>query len=74
MNNADNIVGVKDSSGDSTQSVEYKLVTQRKALLFSGRHTVALALFMRGADGTISPAANVFPSLLVRMFDLVKTI
>ena len=72
MNNADNIVGVKDSSGDVTQSVEYKLVTQRKALLFSGRDTVALALFMHGADGTISPAANVFPSLMVKMFNLVK--
>jgi 4-hydroxy-tetrahydrodipicolinate synthase len=73
MNKADNIVGVKDSSGDVTQSIEYKLVTERKALLFSGRDTIALALFLHGADGTISPAANVFPSLVVKMYQCIKT-
>jgi 4-hydroxy-tetrahydrodipicolinate synthase len=72
MNKADNIVGVKDSSGDVTQSVEYKLVTERRALLFSGRDTIALALFLHGADGTISPAANVFPSLVVKMYECVR--
>jgi 4-hydroxy-tetrahydrodipicolinate synthase len=71
MKRADNIVGVKDSSGDVTQSVEYKLVTERKALLFSRRDTVALALFLHGADGTISPAANVFPSLVVKMYESI---
>jgi 4-hydroxy-tetrahydrodipicolinate synthase len=72
MNKAHNIVGVKDSSGDVTQSVEYKLITERRALLFSGRDTIALALFLHGADGTISPAANVFPSLVVKMYECVR--
>src|SRR5581483_1803004 len=65
MQAADNIVGIKDSSGDVTQAVEYLLLTGRRALLFSGRDTVALALLMHGGHGTISPAANVFPSLMV---------
>jgi 4-hydroxy-tetrahydrodipicolinate synthase len=69
MADAPNIVGIKDSSGDVTQSVEYKLATDRKALLFSGRDTIALSLFMHGADGTISPAANVFPTLVLKLFD-----
>jgi 4-hydroxy-tetrahydrodipicolinate synthase len=69
MAEAENVVGIKDSSGDVTQSVEYKLITDRKALLFSGRDTIALSLFMHGADGTISPAANVFPKLVVKMYD-----
>lgn len=66
---ADNIVGMKDSSGDVTQSVEYLLLTQGRSLLFSGRDTIALALFMHGGHGTISPAANVFPRLMVRLYD-----
>lgn len=69
---ADNIVGIKDSSGDVTQSVEYLLLTQRRALLFSGRDTVALSLFMHGGHGTISPAANVFPRLVVRLYDAFR--
>jgi 4-hydroxy-tetrahydrodipicolinate synthase len=72
MKAAENIVGIKDSSGDVTQSVEYLLLTEGRSLLFSGRDTVALALFMHGADGTISPAANVFPSLMVRLYDAFR--
>ena len=64
-----NVAGIKDSSGDVTQSVEYLLGAPRRALLFSGRDTVALALMLHGASGTISPAANVFPSLMVRLYD-----
>src|SRR5690606_6278709 len=63
---------IKDSSGDVTQSIEYKLLTQGKSLLFSGRDTVALALMMHGAEGTISPAANVFPVEMVRLYDAFR--
>jgi 4-hydroxy-tetrahydrodipicolinate synthase len=72
MKAADNIVGIKDSSGDITQAVEYLLLSGRKALLFSGRDTVALALLMHGGHGTISPAANVFPRLMVRLYDAFR--
>jgi len=72
MRAADNIVGMKDSSGDLTQSVEYLLTAPRPALLFSGRDTVALAMMFHGGQGTISPAANVFPELMVRMYDALK--
>jgi 4-hydroxy-tetrahydrodipicolinate synthase len=69
---APNIVGIKDSSGDVTQAVEYLLQAPRPALLFSGRDTVALALMLHGAQGTISPAANVFPCLMVRLYDACR--
>jgi 4-hydroxy-tetrahydrodipicolinate synthase len=72
MKSADNIVGIKDSSGDITQAVEYLLLSGRKGLLFSGRDTVALALLMHGGHGTISPAANVFPRLMVRLYDAFR--
>jgi 4-hydroxy-tetrahydrodipicolinate synthase len=68
-----NIVGIKDSSGDLTQSIEYLLAPPRRALLFAGRDTIALAMMIHGADGTISPAANVFPRLMVRLYDAVKS-
>lgn len=67
-----NIVGVKDSSGDLTQSIEYLLKAPRPALLFSGRDTIALAMMLHGAQGAISPAANVFPRLMVRMYDALR--
>ncbi|HEV8502071.1 MAG TPA: 4-hydroxy-tetrahydrodipicolinate synthase [Casimicrobiaceae bacterium] len=67
-----NVVGMKDSSGDLTQSIEYLLKAPRPALLFSGRDTIALAMMLHGAQGAISPAANVFPRLMVRMYDAAR--
>ncbi|MES2250387.1 MAG: 4-hydroxy-tetrahydrodipicolinate synthase [Pseudomonadota bacterium] len=72
MQAADNIVGMKDSGGDLTQSIEYLLTSPRPALLFSGRDTIALSMMFHGAQGTISPAANVFPELMVRMYDALR--
>lgn len=72
MAEADNIVGMKDSSGDLTQAIEYLLGAPRPALLFSGRDTIALAMMLHGAAGTISPAANVFPRLQVRLYDALR--
>lgn len=72
MEIADNIVGVKDSGGDLTQSIEYQLLSPRPSLLFSGRDTLAVSMMLHGAQGTISPAANVFPELMVRLYDAVQ--
>jgi 4-hydroxy-tetrahydrodipicolinate synthase len=69
---AENIVGVKDSGGDLTQSIEYQLGAPRPALLFSGRDTIALSMMIHGAQGTISPAANVFPELMVQLYDALR--
>ena len=70
---APNVLGIKDSSGDVTQSIEYLLNAPRPALLFSGRDTIALSLFVHGGHGTISPAANVFPALMVAMYAAWRT-
>jgi 4-hydroxy-tetrahydrodipicolinate synthase len=72
MRAAPNIVGMKDSSGDLTQSIEYQLLAPRPALLFSGRDTIALAMMLHGAQGTISPAANVFPEMMVAMYEALR--
>lgn len=68
-----NVVGMKDSSGDLTQSIEYLLQAPRPALLFSGRDTIALSMMLHGAQGTISPAANAFPRLMVRLYDAFRS-
>jgi 4-hydroxy-tetrahydrodipicolinate synthase len=67
-----NVVGMKDSSGDLTQSIEYLLQAPRPALLFAGRDTIAFAMMLHGAQGAISPAANVFPRLMVKMYDALR--
>lgn len=72
MSLAENIVGIKDSGGDLTQSIEYQLRAPRQALLFSGRDTLTLSMMMHGAQGAISPAANVFPALMVGLYDAAK--
>ncbi|MFI0485616.1 4-hydroxy-tetrahydrodipicolinate synthase [Actinomadura sp. 9N215] len=68
---AGNVIGVKDSSGDLSQGVEY-LLTEAGCTLFSGRDTITMALLAHGAAGAISPAANVFPRLMCRMYDAVR--
>lgn len=68
MRVADNIVGIKDSSGDLTQAIEYRLLAPRPALLFSGRDTIALSMMLHGGQGAISPAANVFPEKMVALY------
>lgn len=66
-----NIVGVKDSSGDITQTIEYMVVTDRRALVFSGRDTIFQSLMMHGGHGTISPAANAFPKLVIAQYNAI---
>ncbi|NYT70619.1 4-hydroxy-tetrahydrodipicolinate synthase [Pusillimonas noertemannii] len=73
MQGAENIVGIKDSAGDLTQSIEFQLLAPRASLLFSGRDTIALAMMRHGAQGTISPAANVFPELMVAMYEACRS-
>ena len=72
MERVDNVVGVKDSGGDLTQSIEYPLLAPRPSLLFSGRDTIAVAMMLHGAQGTISPAANVFPELMVALYEALR--
>lgn len=73
MEELPNVIGIKDSSGDLTQAVEYLLAPSRDAVLFSGRDTVALSILVHGGHGTISPAANVFPELMVRMYECFRS-
>ena len=68
----DNIVGIKDSSGDATQLGEYLRLAGRDTLLFAGRDTLLLATITLGGVGGISPTANVFPKVMVRLYEAAR--
>ncbi len=65
----ENVIGIKDSSGDVTQLSEYLRLAGRDTLLFAGRDTLLLATITIGGVGAISPAANVFPRLMIRLYE-----
>jgi 4-hydroxy-tetrahydrodipicolinate synthase len=55
------------------QMIEYGLRTNGESLVFAGRDTLILSHLVHGGSGAISPAANVFPRLLVRLYDLARS-
>lgn len=69
MDAASNVVGIKDSAGDMTQAIEFLVTPGRRGMLISGRDTLTLSMLINGGHGAVSPACNVFPRLLVRLYD-----
>lgn len=69
----ENIVAVKDSTGDMTNSEEYLRLTQDVRHKFSvllGRDTLIFAGLMYGATGAIASCANVAPRIAADIYDL----
>ena len=63
----DNIVGIKDATGDVVRG---KKLIQRcgdRLAIYSGEDAISFSLMMGGADGTISVTANVAPALMAKM-------
>ncbi len=68
----DNIVGIKDSSGDFSLTMEYIAQTPKDFAVVMGRDTLIFAALMAGAKGSIAATANVCPELVVKIYDNVK--
>lgn len=66
-----NIVGVKDSTGDFTNTCEYIRLTRSNSNfgVLLGRDTLIFAGLCQGAVGAISSCANVAPRLVVDIYD-----
>ncbi|HEY8344153.1 MAG TPA: 4-hydroxy-tetrahydrodipicolinate synthase [Bacillota bacterium] len=66
-----NIVGVKDSTGDFTNTCEYIRLTRgnQNFGVLLGRDTLIFAGLCQGAVGAISSCANVAPRLVVDIYD-----
>ncbi len=66
----DNIVGVKDSTGDFTTTEEYLRLTRGKAFaVMMGRDTLIYAALCYGASGAVASCANIAPKLVVEIYN-----
>jgi 4-hydroxy-tetrahydrodipicolinate synthase len=65
----ENIVGLKDSSGDFTKALEYLRRAPEGFRMIMGRDTLIYAALMHGAAGAIAASANVAPELGVAIFE-----
>lgn len=63
----DNIVAIKDASGDLARGLELIERCGERLAIFSGEDALSLPLILAGADGTISVTANVAPDLMSQM-------
>jgi 4-hydroxy-tetrahydrodipicolinate synthase len=66
----ENIVGIKDSSGDMTRMGEYIRRTQGKEFrVIAGRDTMILANLAYGGAGAIAATANIVPSTVAGIYN-----
>ena len=66
----ENIVGIKDSSGDFTLTAEYIRVTRGTGFsVLAGRDTLIHACLCYGGSGAIAACANVAPRLVSDIYD-----
>ncbi|MDR2391769.1 MAG: dihydrodipicolinate synthase family protein [Planctomycetota bacterium] len=66
----DNIVGMKDSSGDMTQTMEFMRRTRGMDFkVFGGKDTLIFAALVHGAAGAVATTANMFPRLVCSIYE-----
>lgn len=69
LSKLDNIVGIKDSSGDMSLTSEYIRNTGEDFSVLSGRDTLIYAILLHGGKGAIAATANVAPRLVVEIYE-----
>ena len=68
----ENIVGIKDSSGDMTLTSEFLRLTKTKEKdfkVFGGKDTLIYGALAHGADGAVATMANFCPELVVSIYE-----
>ncbi|MQY60194.1 MAG: 4-hydroxy-tetrahydrodipicolinate synthase [Clostridia bacterium] len=65
----DNIVGIKDSSGQPALITEYIRNTSNSFSILTGHDPLILFSLMHGAKGAVSAIANIVPSLVVGLYE-----
>jgi len=66
-----NVVGVKDSSGDLTNTIGYINECGPNFAVFTGSESLIYPCMTMGGAGSICAGANVFPKQIVRLYDAV---
>lgn len=69
LSEIDNIVGIKDSSGDMTLIGEFIRKTPADFNVLIGKDTLILSGLLYGANGAIASTANLAPKLLVDIYE-----
>jgi 4-hydroxy-tetrahydrodipicolinate synthase len=64
-----NFAGVKDSSGDLSNSMAYIAATPARFKVFMGRDTIIYAALSCGCVGAVAATANVVPELVVGIYE-----
>ena len=63
----DNIVGIKEASGNMSQIAETIRLTRDRAAVYSGDDALTIPIMSLGGKGIISVASNVIPSFVTKM-------
>jgi len=64
-----NILGIKDSSGDLQNTMEYIRVVPDRFAVMMGRDTLIYSALMFGARGAVPATANIAPALCAEIYD-----
>jgi 4-hydroxy-tetrahydrodipicolinate synthase len=65
-----NIIGIKDSSGNFDNTLKYIENTDPRLSVLAGSDSLILWTLMAGGTGAISGCSNVFPELMVSIYQL----
>ncbi len=66
----DNVLYIKESSGDMTRVAAIQRLCGDKLTVFCGCDTLALEMFLMGAAGWVAPPANIIPRQCAELFEL----
>ena len=66
----ENVVGIKDSSGDVESLIRYAAVCPPGFQVFTGRDTLVVDAVIHGGAGAVAGIANFAPELLVKVYEL----
>lgn len=69
LSKIDNIVGIKEASGNISQVAEIIRICPKDFLVYSGNDDMVVPLMSLGGRGVISVAANIIPSEMKKMVD-----
>ena len=68
----DNIIGIKDSSGNFDNSLKYIENTDLRLNVMAGNDSLILWTLLAGGSGAISGCSNIFPELMVEIYEQWK--
>lgn len=72
LSSIDNIVGIKDSSGNMTYVCEIIKNTADSFSFFCGKDTIIYSTLVTGGKGAVPASGNVAPELIVRLYNAIK--